>query len=56
MISLIITIAILGVVVWVITSLPMHAIFKTVIYAIVAIAVLYYFAAWIGHPIGRLPR
>lgn len=56
MLELIITIAILGVIVWAVTKIPMPEPFRVAIYAIAVIMLLLYLASFFGHPIVRFPR
>ena len=55
MIQLII-IAIVGVIVWGVTSLPMPQPFRTAIYVVCAVGLLLYLASYFGHPLGHFPH
>lgn len=48
MIELLVVLAIIGIIVWFVTSLPMPVVFRNAIYALAAIFVLVYVARFFG--------
>lgn len=56
MVELLLVLAISGVVVWFVTSLPMPALFRNAIYAVAAIVLLVYLARFFGLVDWRWPR
>lgn len=44
LVILVLSIAVIGFLVWIVTQIPMPAIFKPIIYVVVAIALLYFVA------------
>jgi hypothetical protein len=56
MIEIVAVLLIVGVIVWAISAFPIPTLFRTLIYAVVAIGLIIWLAGLLGHPIGHLPR